>query len=59
MISYYINGTEYKTDPNISLNMKEFEYRQKVDPGENKITIHAYNINEQVTEFIGTYDYKQ
>ena len=57
MVSYTINGQEYKTDPNISLNSKIFEWRQKVEPGENKILVHAYNISEQVTEFNGIYNY--
>lgn len=57
MVSYYINGQEYKTDPNTSLNTKTFEWRQKVDPGETNITVHAYNVSEQVTEFIGVYNY--
>lgn len=57
MISYFINNQEYKTDPNISLNSKTFEWRQKVEPGTTKILVHAYNINEQVTEFNITYNY--
>lgn len=58
MVSFYINEQEYKTDPNTSLNSKTFEWRQKVEHGENKITIHAYNINELMTEVIAIYDYK-
>ena len=57
MIAYTLNGQDYKTDPNTSLNTKTFEYRQKVEPGESQILIHAYNINEQVTEFNGIYRY--
>lgn len=57
MISYSINGQEYKTDPNTSLNSKTFEYRQKVEAGDNQIVVHAYNINEQVTEYTGQYSY--
>lgn len=57
MVSYYINGQEYKTDPNTSLNTKTFEWRQYVEPGETNVTVHAYNISEQVTEFIGIYNY--
>lgn len=57
MVSYTINEQEYKTDPNISLNSKVFEWRQKVEPGETKILVHAYNISEQVTEFNGIYNY--
>ncbi len=58
MVSYYINGQEYKTDPNTSLNTKTFEWRQKVEPGENNVIVHAYNINELVTEFVGIYNYR-
>lgn len=58
MVSYYINGQEYKTDPNTSLNSKTFEWRQKVEPGENNIIIHAYNINELMTEVTAIYDYE-
>lgn len=57
MISYFINEQEYKTDPNVSLNSKTFEWRQKVEPGQNRILVHAYNISEQVTEFDGIYNY--
>lgn len=57
MISYYINQQEYKTDPNISLNTKTFEWRQKVEKGQTNVTVHAYSINEQVTEFKGIYNY--
>lgn len=57
MISFYINGQEYKTDPNISLNQKDFEWRQKVEPGETKITVHAYNINELMQEYEVIYKY--
>lgn len=57
MISYYINQQEYKTDPNTSLNTKTFEWRQKVEKGQSNVTVHAYSINEQVTEFKGIYNY--
>lgn len=57
MVSYFINDQEYKTDPNISLNSKTFEWKQKVEPGETRILVHAYNISEQVTEFDGIYNY--
>jgi hypothetical protein len=57
MVSFYINEQEYKTDPNISLNQKTFEYRIQVSPGTTNVTVHAYNISEQVTEFIGIYNY--
>lgn len=57
MISYYINDQEYKTDPNTSLNTTSFEWRQQIERGTNNITIHAYNISDQVTEFVGIYTY--
>lgn len=57
MVSYYINDQEYKTDPSTSLNTKTFEWKQKVEPGETRVTVHAYSVNEQVTEFIGIYNY--
>lgn len=57
MISFYINGQEYSTDPNTSLGTTDFEYKIQVQPGENNVTVHAYNINEQVTEFVGVYNY--
>lgn len=57
MVVFYINEDEYKTDPNTSLNMKNFEYRQKVPKGETRIKVHAYNLSEQVSEFEGIYTY--
>ena len=57
MVAYYIEDHLYQTDPNISINAKTFEWRQKVEPGETIIKVHAYNINEQVTEYIGQYTY--
>lgn len=57
MISYYINQQEYKTDPNTSLNTKTFEWRQKVEKGQSNVTVHAYSVSEQVTEFKGIYNY--
>lgn len=57
MVSYFINDQEYKTDPNISLNSNTFEWKQKVEPGETKILVHAYNINGQNAEFDGIYNY--
>lgn len=57
MVSYSINGQEYKTDPNVSLNSKTFEWKQKVEPGETRIIVHAYNISQQVTELDGIYNY--
>ena len=57
MVVFYINEDEYKTDPNTSLNMKNFEYRQKVPKGETTIKVHAYNLSEQVSECEGIYTY--
>lgn len=57
MVAYYVNGDEYKTDPNISLNMKYFEYRQQVPKGKTKLIVHAYNLSEQMSEFDGEYTY--
>lgn len=57
MVSYYINGQEYKTDPNVSLNQKTFTYRQKIQSGTTNVTVHAYNISEQVTEYTATFNY--
>lgn len=57
MVSFYINDQEYKTDPNVSLNTKVFEWRQKVEKGETRIRVNAYSINEQVTPFNGIYNY--
>ena len=55
MIVFYLNEQEYKTDPNISLNTKEFEYRVKVDKGTTTVKVNAYNLSEQITEFSGIY----
>lgn len=57
MVAYYINGQEYQTDPNTSLNTKSFEYRQKIDQGQTNITVHAYNLSQQVTEYTNTFNY--
>ena len=57
MISYFVNNQEYKTDANTSLNTKTFEWRQKVEPGRTELLVHAYNINGQVAEFNGVYNY--
>ena len=57
MVAFYVNEDEYKTDPNTSLNMKYFEYRQQVPKVETKLVVHAYNLSEQVSEFEGIYNY--
>lgn len=51
MISFTVNGQQYKTDPNVSLNTKTWEYKLKIEQGQTDLKIHAYNINEQVTEY--------
>ena len=40
-----------------SLNSTDFEFRIQVQHGETTVKVHAYNINEQVTEFEGVYNY--
>lgn len=55
MVVFYLNDQEYKTDPNVSLNVKEFEYRVKVEKGITTVKVNAYNINEQVSEFSADY----
>lgn len=57
MITIYINDQLYQTDPNVSLGSTSFEFRVQVQSGQNTVKVHAYNINEQVTEFEGIYNY--
>lgn len=57
MITFYINDQQYQTDPNVSLNTTDFEFRVQVQRGENRVKVHAYNVNEQVSEFDGIYNY--
>ena len=57
LLAYDLNGQGYTTDPSISINEKTFVYRQKIEPGRNEISLRVYNINEQVTEFNGVYNY--
>ena len=57
LVAYELNGQGYTTDPNVSINEKTFEYRQKIESGRNEISLRVYNINEQVTEFNGVYNY--
>ncbi len=55
-LEYTLNGVYYSTDPNNTgtpLNMKEFEFRQKLSAGENKITISAYNVSGLKEEVSG------
>ena len=50
-IVFYINGQEYKTDPNTALNTKEFIYYQHLDRSiDNEIIVRAYDINMQMGE---------
>ena len=58
MVAFYINEQLYQTDPNTSLNAKEFTYRIKAEKGENGITsvkVNAYSMTEQIQEFKGEY----
>lgn len=57
MVAYYINDVLYQTNPDVPLGTTDFEYRQKVEKGENKVKINAYNVSEQVSEFDGIYNY--
>ena len=55
-IEFTLNGQFYSTDSNntgISLNMKEVQINQQLQPGQNKITVKAYSINGLVTEVSG------
>lgn len=55
-IEYNLNGVLYSTDAagtGEPLNMKEFEIRQNLADGENKVTITAYNINGLELEVSG------
>ena len=52
-LEYELNGTQYSTDPEntgASLNIKEFEYRQELVSGQNKLVIRVYNISGLMTE---------
>ena len=51
MVVFYINEQEYKTNPNVALNTKEFEYRIQVPIGETKLRVIVYNLSEQITEY--------
>jgi len=55
-IEYDLNGVAYSTDPNNegnSLGVKEVEFRQKLQAGQNIITITAYNIDDLTDEITG------
>lgn len=55
-IEYTLNGIYYSTDPENTgepLNMKELEFRQALEDGDNNIVIKAYNINGLVRETSG------
>ena len=52
-LEYEINGTLYSTDPDntgVSIGLKEFEHRQELQSGENKIVVKVYNISGLMTE---------
>lgn len=55
-VEYNLNGTDY-TKENTNENKKEFEIRQALQQGENKITIKAYNKSGLVQEFSGKCNY--
>lgn len=55
-IEYVLNGVLYSTDPDNTgtpLNMKEFEFKQLLEDGENDITITAYSVSGLETEVSG------
>lgn len=55
-IEYTLNGVYYSTDPSNtgdSLHRKEFEFKQELKEGENRITIKAYNISGLEAEVSG------
>lgn len=56
-IDYTLNDVAYTTGEN-SLNQKEFEYRQIMQPGENVIRLKAYNVSDLMTEFYGICNYQ-
>ena len=52
-LEYELNGTLYSTDPDntgASINLKEFEYKQELVSGENKLVVRVYNISGIMTE---------
>lgn len=57
MVVFYLNEQEYKTDPNVSLNTKEFEYKIQVQHGQTNVKVNVYNLSEQVSQFEGIYNY--
>ena len=52
-LEYELNGTLYSTDPDntgASINLKEFEFKQELTSGANKLVIRVYNISGLMTE---------
>ena len=52
-LEYELNGTLYSTDPDntgTSINLKEFEFKQELTSGANKLVIRVYNISWLMTE---------
>ena len=52
-LEYELNGVQYSTDPDnkgIAVNLKEFEYKQELASGENKLVVRVYNISGLMTE---------
>ncbi len=50
-VYYTLNGKEYRL--RTATTQKELEYRQAMDEGENRISIQAYSINGEMTNFEG------
>lgn len=52
-LEYELNGVLYSTDPNntgVAIGVKEFEYKQELVSGENKLVVRVYNISGLMTE---------
>ena len=50
-VYYTLNGKDYRL--RTPTTQKELEYRQAMDEGENRISIQAYSINGEMTNFEG------
>ena len=52
-LEYEINGALYSTDPEntgVTMGMKEFEYKQELASGQNKLVVKVYNMSGLMTE---------
>ena len=52
-LEYELNGVVYSTDPEDkgeAINLKEFEYKQELASGTNKLVVRVYNISGLMTE---------